>query len=157
MIINHYAPGQGINPHVDKTHCFDDVVGSLGLGSSCIFEFRCRKDFFLTLMGMYLEFYYDRNTKAPYDRIDIFFERRTAVILSGEVCIVTSKILQNWILICGFKIVSVYMDARNRSKSLRPMERSRICSKESNFYHLEKSNSRREQVRQSAGCAIEYC
>ncbi len=60
MIINHYTPGQGdvtyldwfyspshsqralsgINPHVDKTHCFDGVVGSVGMGSSCIMEFR---------------------------------------------------------------------------------------------------------------------
>lgn len=40
MIINHYTPGQGIHPHVDKTHCFEGVVGSLGLGSSCIMEFK---------------------------------------------------------------------------------------------------------------------
>lgn len=41
MIINHYNPGQGIHPHVDKTHCFEGVVASLALGSSCIMKFEC--------------------------------------------------------------------------------------------------------------------
>lgn len=63
MIINHYTPGQGIHPHVDKTHCFEGVVGSLGLGSSCIMEFK------------HIE---------TGRRVDVFFERRTALMLTGE-------------------------------------------------------------------------
>jgi len=63
MIINHYAPGQGIFPHVDNTTWFDDVVGSVGLGSSCIMEFL---------------------HPETGQRLDVFFERRDAVILSGS-------------------------------------------------------------------------
>ena len=64
VIINQYIPGQGINPHVDKTHCFDGVVGSVGLGSSCIMQFR-------------------RNA-PPHECVDVFFARRMAVVLTGE-------------------------------------------------------------------------
>jgi alkylated DNA repair dioxygenase AlkB len=62
MIINHYAPGQGILAHVDNVDCFTDYVVSIALGSSCIMEFT------------HIE------TGA---RVDVFFERRTAVLLSG--------------------------------------------------------------------------
>jgi alkylated DNA repair protein alkB family protein 8 len=64
VIINQYTPGQGINPHVDKTHCFDGVVGSVGLGSSCIMQFR--------------------HAEAPFECIDVWFPRRTAVVLTGD-------------------------------------------------------------------------
>jgi len=66
MIVNHYQPGQGIHPHIDKTHCFDTVVGSVGLGSSCVMEFRNA----------------DSSKNAAV--IDVFFERRSAVVLSGD-------------------------------------------------------------------------
>jgi len=66
MIINHYTPGQGIFPHVDKTHCFDGVVGSVGLGSSCIMQFR-------PVDGSY-----------SGENVDVFFPRRAAVVLSGD-------------------------------------------------------------------------
>ena len=29
VIVNEYFPGQGINPHVDKAHCFEDHVASV--------------------------------------------------------------------------------------------------------------------------------
>ena len=39
MIVNEYLPGQGITPHVDKTHCFGDVITGLNLESPIIIEF----------------------------------------------------------------------------------------------------------------------
>jgi len=54
---------QGIHSHIDKTHCFESVVGSVGLGSSCIMEFK------------------NPNNDV---QVDVFFERRTAVVLSGD-------------------------------------------------------------------------
>lgn len=63
MIINHYAPGQGIFPHVDSIKCFDDIIVSIGLGSSCIMKFL--------------------NSSTNQD-LDVFFERRTAVVLTGD-------------------------------------------------------------------------
>lgn len=38
MIVNEYAPGQGIAAHVDCFPCFGPVVCSLTLGSQCIME-----------------------------------------------------------------------------------------------------------------------
>ncbi len=38
LIVNDYAPGQGIPPHVDAP-LFTDTVVSISLGSSCIMEF----------------------------------------------------------------------------------------------------------------------
>ena len=64
MIVNQYTPGQGINPHIDKKHCFDGVVGSLALGSTCIMQFR--------------------HWDPPYEFLDVFFARRMAVVLTGE-------------------------------------------------------------------------
>lgn len=39
LIVNEYAPGQGISPHIDCRPCFGDVIFSLTLGSTCIMEF----------------------------------------------------------------------------------------------------------------------
>ncbi|ELR11271.1 DNA repair protein alkB, putative [Acanthamoeba castellanii str. Neff] len=39
LIINEYTPGQGINPHIDKTHCFGPCVVSLSLLSTCVMTF----------------------------------------------------------------------------------------------------------------------
>jgi alkylated DNA repair dioxygenase AlkB len=36
LIVNEYEPGQGITKHVDCSRCFDDVICSVSLGSSCI-------------------------------------------------------------------------------------------------------------------------
>jgi alkylated DNA repair dioxygenase AlkB len=38
LIVNDYAPGQGIHPHVDGPF-FADTIVSISLGSSCIMEF----------------------------------------------------------------------------------------------------------------------
>src|SRR4051794_35507293 len=37
VIVNEYAPGQGIAPHVDCVPCFDDTIVSISLGSACAF------------------------------------------------------------------------------------------------------------------------
>lgn len=39
VIVNEYQPGQGINPHTDRTTCFGPVVASLSLGSDIIMDF----------------------------------------------------------------------------------------------------------------------
>jgi len=38
LIVNEYAPGQGIPPHVDAP-LFTDTIVSISLGSSCVMEF----------------------------------------------------------------------------------------------------------------------
>jgi len=38
IIVNEYLPGQGIASHIDCIPCFDDVICSISLGSSCIME-----------------------------------------------------------------------------------------------------------------------
>ncbi|EAR97220.1 2OG-Fe(II) oxygenase family oxidoreductase (macronuclear) [Tetrahymena thermophila SB210] len=38
MIINEYLPGQGINPHIDKTDIFGETIFSVSLGSGCIMK-----------------------------------------------------------------------------------------------------------------------
>jgi alkylated DNA repair dioxygenase AlkB len=38
VIVNEYLPGQGIHPHVDDIHSFDNVVCSLSLGSSIVLD-----------------------------------------------------------------------------------------------------------------------
>ena len=40
VIINEYAPGQGIALHVDCEPCFGDTIISLSLGSSCVMDFQ---------------------------------------------------------------------------------------------------------------------
>lgn len=44
-IINEYLPGQGIHPHIDKTHCFEEVVASISLLSPCVMDFRHTRTF----------------------------------------------------------------------------------------------------------------
>lgn len=39
LIVNEYLPGQGIAPHIDCTPCFEDTIGSISLGSSCVMDF----------------------------------------------------------------------------------------------------------------------
>jgi ribA/ribD-fused uncharacterized protein len=38
LIVNEYAPGQGISAHVDCPECFGTVICSMSLGSSCVME-----------------------------------------------------------------------------------------------------------------------
>jgi ribA/ribD-fused uncharacterized protein len=38
LIVNEYAPGQGISAHVDCPECFGPVICSMSLGSSCVME-----------------------------------------------------------------------------------------------------------------------
>lgn len=93
VIINNYVPGQGINPHVDKTHCFDGVVGSLGLGSSCIMQFR--------------------HSEAPYECIDVFFARYCCML---QFCPLFSLIVVLQTHGCGVdRRLSLHMDARDRA------------------------------------------
>ncbi|MBC8099593.1 MAG: alpha-ketoglutarate-dependent dioxygenase AlkB, partial [Armatimonadetes bacterium] len=42
VIVNEYAPGQGIGVHVDCEPCFGDVIVSLTLMSGCVMDFRHR-------------------------------------------------------------------------------------------------------------------
>lgn len=39
VIVNEYLPGQGIANHIDCEPCFNDIVVSLSLASSCIMQF----------------------------------------------------------------------------------------------------------------------
>ncbi len=39
LIVNEYAPGQGIAPHVDCIPCFEDTIISLSLGAECVMTF----------------------------------------------------------------------------------------------------------------------
>lgn len=39
VIINEYEPGQGISAHIDCIPCFDKVICSLSLGSTCVMNF----------------------------------------------------------------------------------------------------------------------
>jgi alkylated DNA repair dioxygenase AlkB len=40
LIVNEYEPGQGIIPHVDRTHCFGDTILGVSLLSDCVIRFR---------------------------------------------------------------------------------------------------------------------
>lgn len=39
VIINEYEPGQGISNHIDCIPCFEDVIVSISLLSSCVMQF----------------------------------------------------------------------------------------------------------------------
>jgi len=45
LIINEYEPGQGIHPHVDKKHIFDEHVASISLLSPVVMVFRNNKSY----------------------------------------------------------------------------------------------------------------
>ncbi len=60
-IINEYLPGQGISAHIDCVPCFDDVIASLSLGSDVMMQF-----------------------SSDEEKHDIFLERNSLIILSGE-------------------------------------------------------------------------
>ena len=39
VIVNEYAPGQGISNHIDCEPCFGNMIVSLSLGSGCVMDF----------------------------------------------------------------------------------------------------------------------
>lgn len=39
MIVNEYEPGQGITHHIDCEPCFDDMIASVSLNSTCVMSF----------------------------------------------------------------------------------------------------------------------
>mmetsp|Transcript_104172 Transcript_104172/g.127277 ORF Transcript_104172/g.127277 Transcript_104172/m.127277 type:complete len:505 (+) Transcript_104172:3-1517(+) len=43
LILNEYTPNQGINAHVDRTHCFGPVICGLSLFSHVVMEFKNKK------------------------------------------------------------------------------------------------------------------
>lgn len=61
LIVNEYAPGQGIPAHVDAP-LFTDTIVSISLGSICIMEF----------------------TTEPGDREEQFLEPMSALVIAGE-------------------------------------------------------------------------
>lgn len=61
IIINEYTPGQGINPHIDKTFLFGDTIVSLSLQSDIIMDF----------------------TKFN-DNVEVNLDRRSIVILRND-------------------------------------------------------------------------
>ncbi|KAL4488885.1 hypothetical protein ABPG72_005672 [Tetrahymena utriculariae] len=61
MIINEYLPGQGINPHIDKTDIFGETIFSISLGSGCIMKLTCDET-----------------------EIDIYLKRRSILILEDK-------------------------------------------------------------------------
>lgn len=44
IIINEYLPGQGISRHVDCITCFEDIIASISLNSTCVMQFENWKD-----------------------------------------------------------------------------------------------------------------
>ncbi|GAA5083552.1 alpha-ketoglutarate-dependent dioxygenase AlkB [Chryseobacterium ginsengisoli] len=44
VIINEYEPGQGISNHIDCVPCFEDVIISISLLSSCVMQFSKDED-----------------------------------------------------------------------------------------------------------------
>jgi alkylated DNA repair dioxygenase AlkB len=63
-IVNEYVDAQGIAPHIDCEPCFGDTIISISLGGACVFNFE----------------------RAPNskDRIPIFLEPKTLVVMKGE-------------------------------------------------------------------------
>ena len=44
VIVNEYEPGQGISSHIDCEPCFENMIVSLSLGSSCVMDFTHKRD-----------------------------------------------------------------------------------------------------------------
>ncbi len=79
MIVNEYEPGQGIAPHVDCKPCFGPTVVSVSLSSTCVMTISQRA----TVMGNYAG-KHAYAADAGIDHIDLFLERRSAVVFSDE-------------------------------------------------------------------------
>jgi len=63
VIINEYQTGQGIASHIDCVPCFEEMIASISLGSSCIMEF---------------------TNPATEDKINHLLEPRSLLIFSGD-------------------------------------------------------------------------
>jgi len=74
MIVNEYHSGQGIARHVDCEPCFGPVVVSISLNSTCVMDLRKKRTIATE----------SRVTADGNDKIELFLERRSAVILRGE-------------------------------------------------------------------------
>lgn len=61
VIINEYEPGQGISGHIDCVPCFEDVIISVSLLSSCVMQFSKNEE-----------------------RQEILLQPRSILLLSGE-------------------------------------------------------------------------
>ncbi|MFC3158006.1 2OG-Fe(II) oxygenase superfamily protein [Chryseobacterium arachidis] len=61
VIVNEYEPGQGISNHIDCIPCFEDVIISISLLSSCVMQFSKDKE-----------------------KQEILLEPRSILLLSGE-------------------------------------------------------------------------
>jgi len=75
VIVNEYEPGQGIAPHVDCEPCFGDVVVSVSLGSTCVMDLARRDAGKANRVA---------DSGCDGDRIQLFLEPRSAVVLSGD-------------------------------------------------------------------------
>lgn len=61
VIINEYEPGQGISGHIDCVPCFEDIIVSVSLLSSCVMQF-----------------------SKNGERQEILLQPRSILLLSGE-------------------------------------------------------------------------
>ncbi len=64
VIVNEYKPGQGISSHIDCEPCFENMIVSLSLGSSCVMDFTHKLD----------------KTK----KIPVWLAPRSIIVLRGE-------------------------------------------------------------------------
>ncbi len=64
VIVNEYKPGQGISSHIDCEPCFENMIVSLSLGSSCIMDFTHKLD---------------KTKKMP-----VWLAPRSIIVLKGE-------------------------------------------------------------------------
>ena len=64
VIVNEYKPGQGISSHIDCEPCFENMIVSLSLGSSCVMDFMHKLD----------------KTK----KIPVWLAPRSIIVLRGE-------------------------------------------------------------------------
>lgn len=62
VIVNHYAPGQGIAPHIDSEEQFGDTIATLSLGSACVMDL----------------------ISSKRKKISVLLPRRSLLILEGE-------------------------------------------------------------------------
>ena len=63
VIINEYQPGQGIASHIDCVPCFEEVIGSISLGSPVLMDFTHSK---------------------TNEKISVLLESRSLFLLSGD-------------------------------------------------------------------------
>ena len=64
VIVNEYKPGQGISSHIDCEPCFEKMIVSLSLGSSCVMDFTHKLD--------------------KTEKIPVWLAPRSIIVLRGE-------------------------------------------------------------------------